>query len=667
MKRFINFDLQVNNASAGNNNAAAAGPGTGNPHINNVTSSAAGNAVVNIYTNVPETQVPQHEIVAATEQPLLAPPPPLDEQSIGTLRMDDKCRQQQHSATSAADRNRYLIGEERHQQPLANTASSGPAAAGRPSTLTLSTGESPESPQYVNGNFRQTPADELPLLSPAVSTPPTVLEFNTQSMTLSLNSPILAMNTVGLPVFVGSPQSADTSAAAEANARADDEPDDDDRHLARDVEYMSSALEIPGSSDGAVSATSSAADAYAKSKSLNDLNDPDADTGGLHSHALSMFDGQTRSISCTQMAQPLIDPLVQVQAHEAAMAAAAAAAASTSTTTAADAVPPLTPSSPVLFSPSLCDLSDDTEATAQPRQSTSTPNRHHHAMLAASSAAAAHSSAAAAAARRHQRSGDDQRQLFYTPDKIFDPIRSGRGRRVRHFGAAGIGAAACSSSPTSESDVNYQNSELSIRSHELYAPQPHDALDVSLLCGEERLAAPGGADDDEDDDEELERYAAFSRRRSGVTRSGCRPGGITTDDDDDEEDDGDEDDDDDDRLLAASAALLGGDLDTSRERGDDSDLLNDSQSSIDELYQQITRRSAGAAGGVAIQGQMTATGMLVSTGPTREIDEEEVDDDDEEVEVQQRRAFLVAEPEEDSSQCSIVSFREGATGGGALR
>lgn len=115
LNRFFHFNLQVDNAYIVSRN------GNGNLHINNVTSSAVGNVVDNIYTNVPET---------------LSPPPPLYEH--GTLRMDGKCRQQQHSATSAvADRKRYLIGEERHQQPLATTASSG-AAAGRPSTLPLS-------------------------------------------------------------------------------------------------------------------------------------------------------------------------------------------------------------------------------------------------------------------------------------------------------------------------------------------------------------------------------------------------------------------------------------------------------------------------------------------------------------------------------------------------
>lgn len=100
------------------------------------------------------------------------------------------------------------------------------------------------------------------------------------------------------------------------------------------------------------------------------------------------------------------------------------------------------------------------------------------------------------------------------------------------------------SSPTSESDINYQNSELSIRSHGLYAPQPDNDLNITLT-----------GDDNH-----------FPYQLSEIS-----------DFDDDDEDD--EIDDENDFNNCSRDLLLHQD-----------DFLNESQTSIDELYQQITRR-----------------------------------------------------------------------------
>lgn len=488
--------------------------------VNNTlpASSSSNQGVVNIYTNVPETHVPRHEIVnKKTDEHYQKRSPSYEpnEQSIGTLRVEDKFR------TVTTDTEFYELSEDPNSTAEQSVINPQPIF---------------ESPHYVNGSFR--------IAAPA--SPPTLLEFNTESLTLSLNSPILAMNTIGLPLM---PSASDEE---QLNSTANKSSPDDNSietqilvHLHKDEEYMSSELEIPSGYFGGPDCPS---ENYSKSKSMNDLQDDDASLDHI-------FDEQTRSISCAQLLTVAPKPDV-------------------------------ISSSPVLFSPSLCDLNEmDTTLTAQAvtlsGQLSSTP-------LGSAS------------------------NIFFTPDKIFDPIRR------RHF----------SSSPTSESDVNYQNSELSIRSHELYAPQPHD-LDLNLtLTG---------------DDEEVQRYVAYNRR-TGL-RLDHRPVGGRNDDDDDDEDDDDEEEVDYnncslERLLVANEGML--------DVGEpEADLLNDSQSSIDELYQQITRRSLSDAPDSTGGGLMTTSALVMD-------DTSRLDDSG-----GGAHSDLVAELEEDSSQCSIISFVEG--------
>lgn len=392
--------------------------------------------VANIYTNVPETCQPQHEIV--------------------TMRADDKYKK--------------FINEDDE-----SSINDGVVADD------LESQEKPEAPHYVNEEFQKLTQSEQS--SPAKS----CLEFDSTAMVLSLNSPIHAMNTIGLP-------SISPIERHPLEHENDTNVDDDGLHLNKNEEYISPPLEIT-----CIVAPKS----QIKSKSLGDL-------AKRVESMCPLYEQQARSISCTQLTR------TRLYADEYNLSDNLPRHPDTSTRIL---------SSPILFSPSLCDIND-----------IPSPSLHH---------------------QNHQKTFQQRKiqlestpepgsesNLFFSPDKIFNPIR-------RNF----------ASSPTSESDINYQNSEISIRSHELYAPQHDDVLNITLI-GEE---------------------THFPYQSSEVS-------------DIDDQDDIDDDDDDDDYNNCSNDCLLGPRDRCHTNHDDDEnddmedDVLNESQSSIDELYQQITRR-----------------------------------------------------------------------------
>lgn len=396
--------------------------------------------VANIYTNVPETAQPQHEIV--------------------TMRADDKFKK----PINEEDRSRFLIGEEKETVKHCNIS---------------------EKPHYVNEDFQDgTNQNEHHHQSPC-------LTFDSETMVLSLDSPIVAMNTVGLPICSSSPTLSHSDDVGHLN-------------LDKNTEYISSALDI----------TSATITRSKKSRSMNDLIDDDIMTTSR------ICESPVQSLSCTNIIYHSHDEQTVFDSSTVDHSRIA-----------------LPSESPILFSPSLCDIND---------------------IPSPSLAAMCHS------IHLESTPAGSETNLFFRPEKIFNPIN-------RNF----------ATSPTSESDINYQNSELSIRSHELYAPPPDNDLNLTLTNDENLFPyQPSEMSDYDEEDPDMDDYNNCSKD-----------------------------------------CLLTGD----GHEDSTGDLLNESQSSIDELYQQIKRRSVGEAGSSQIR---------------RDLNE------------------YVTENDEDSSQCSVLSLIE---------
>lgn len=543
--------------------------------------------VANIYTNVPETAQPQHEIVTMRADDKYAPLNDGNDGSTllvaGALRkvliQDEKCIDATGcSGSGGSERSQFLIGAEKCNATPTKTHI-------KPINI--------EPPHYVNEEFQQ--KFGLPIKSDITTSPQspteTCLKFDSGAMVLSLNSPILAMNTIGLPC---SPPVTlhndinDSTTTPVNNLPADIaiNSDTDSLKLDKNIEYISSALEIPNivpNSQSNIMIIDYCDTAVIKSKSLNDLLTIKQQQ--QQQQNLCNFDCPTQAASCTNLIynKHLYDRTIPMELS----ATTASTDGATDTTQATNFLQPGS-SSPILFSPSLCDISDLPSPAALSNQSFL---RHHHQQQQKVATTIFESTPV-----------DSETNLFFSPEKIFQ--------------TPGIGRNFISSSPTSESDINYQNSELSIRSHELYAPQQDNDLNLTLT-GDDTLFQyqPSELSDFDDDDD-------------------------GNDDDDNELMDEDDDvvDDENGYPNCSNDCLLG-------TRHDDTtppDILNESQSSIDELYQQITRRSISDGVTMPMLKQQLnvriCNEMTVSTG-----------------------AVVGGDCEDDSSQCSIISYVEPTT------
>lgn len=408
--------------------------------INNTAVQSTSQMVANIYTNIPETMQPQHEIV--------------------TMRADDKFGKQKpifdEEDENIDDKTSLIAANE------------------------LNDNNQETEPLCNESNPADTSIDDQ-----SIQTLPTCMNVSTER---TANSPIKAMNTIGLPTV--SVTELNDSLDHNDSSRCDES---DLLLLDPNEEYISTPLEIS-------SQPQDFEFSMRKIKSLNNVAASD-------DFPVSSLECQTRSISCTNMCLFGASSVQRLPATIAELYPAS--------------------SSPVLISPSLCDINEMVQPILSPQVKPSTSNGIVHSFQN----------------RRHlleSTPAGSENSLYYD--------RNG----MRNF----------TSSPTNESDINY--SEISIRSHELYAPEPDEDLNMTLTGDSAQffMYQPSEISDFDMDDD----YSGHLRSRAEerLLGSGGNTAGRRT-------------------AIAPTESDI--------ENDENEDILNDSQSSIDELYQQITRGS----------------------------------------------------------------------------
>ncbi|XP_055910342.1 adhesion G protein-coupled receptor A3 [Eupeodes corollae] len=480
--------------------------------------------VANIYTNVPETAQPQHEIV--------------------TMRADDKFRKSLNVEKFLEQDEIDMEHNDLNSQSDRNI-----------------------TPLYVNGNIRNiitnrnasAAAESSGVSSVNTSCSPsnTMLEaIITEPANLT---PIDAMNTIGLPIVEVGP------ALVEGSVNTlNTSSEEISLNLDKNETYVSESIQIADRAyytgeDAPIRIT-----LQRRSKSMLSLNaelEFIRGGGSGRKRFVNYSKNHVRSISLSNMSQKQDEFLDSTIANPVPIR------------TIAENRPGL--SSPILFSPSLCEINDLPSPQDRRKPLVAPADDESISLDDALSEAAAYS--------QGSNVNSDSLNMFALS------IR-------RTF----------ASSPACESDLNYQNSELSIRSHGLYAPQPDNDLNLTLTGD-----------------------VYYPYQSSEVSEA------------DEADNDFDEENDYDDFNSCSNDCLLPSENAEQDHRR--------SHTSLDELYEQITRRSTSHTSDL----ERNAEGCSVISKP---CDLSEVETKSNQTATNSQKDTTAETVEDDSSQDSIISY-----------